>query len=40
LQGVRDLIAKTDGGILITGREHYFNNNEVNRSGFAGGSKP
>jgi hypothetical protein len=27
LEGVKDLIARTHGGILISGREHYFNNN-------------
>src|ERR1039457_3992638 len=26
LVGVKDLIQRADGGILITGREHYFNN--------------
>jgi hypothetical protein len=26
LVGVKDLIQKTNGGVLITGREHYFNN--------------
>ncbi|GGE23379.1 hypothetical protein GCM10011390_48510 [Aureimonas endophytica] len=28
LEGVKDLISRTTGGVLITGREHYFNNNE------------
>ena len=28
LRGVRDLLSKTSGGVLIAGREHYFNTNE------------
>jgi hypothetical protein len=28
LEGVKDLISQTNGGVLISGREHYFNNNE------------
>jgi hypothetical protein len=28
LEGIRDLISKSQGGFLICGREHYFNNNE------------
>ncbi len=28
LEGVKDLIAKTTEGIFISGREHYFNNND------------
>ncbi|QRN99901.1 hypothetical protein JRI60_13140 [Archangium violaceum] len=28
LAGVRDLLGRTKGGALITGREHYFNSNE------------
>jgi hypothetical protein len=28
LEGVKDLIARSGAGVLISGREHYFNNNE------------
>lgn len=28
LRGVRDLIQNSDGGVLVAGREHYFNANE------------
>ncbi|WP_415753241.1 hypothetical protein [Pseudomonas leptonychotis] len=28
LQGIRDLIANTTGGVLVTGRPHYFNSNK------------
>ena len=28
LEGVRDLIGKTQGGVLVAGREHYFPSNE------------
>ena len=28
LRGVRDLIKKSNGGVLIAGRDHYFNTNE------------
>jgi NACHT domain len=28
LEGVRDLISRTRSGVIISGREHYFNNNE------------
>ena len=28
LQGIRDLITKTTGGVLVTGRPHYFNSNQ------------
>lgn len=27
LEGVKDLIGRTQGGIIVSGREHYFNNN-------------
>lgn len=33
LRGVRDLIESTNGGVLIAGREHYFNSNQDMMSG-------